>query len=208
MHLDDLYAKSKYKTRVLLCIYNTKDYDEDLKAIKEAARNAAWLYNFRIGIVSNPKLIKKMKKETSLFGDASMNSLILKRYDGHITYLDLLQIPTWGSVKYWMFKKSIKDVEEFSMETIDVINSAGQGVAMAFVDMKSNIEKEKTESIRVVNAVLPAVAKGISMAFITVYIDVNKYPVQLLKQFGAKPEESLPQVAFSDMHRRVFSYPI
>ena len=88
--LGDLYKNMKFKTRVIICIYNKGDYDEELSNIKETARKSASMLNIRIGFVSDPKLVKKLKKETSWFGDASMNSIILKRYDGETKFLDLL----------------------------------------------------------------------------------------------------------------------
>ena len=38
----------------------------------------------------DPKLVKQVKQSETWFGEASFNTLILKRYDGDINYLDLL----------------------------------------------------------------------------------------------------------------------
>lgn len=90
LYLKDLYTNMKYKTRVILFIYNTGDYDEEIEKIRDIARKSAEMLNLRIGLVNDPRLVKKLKKETSWFGDASLNTMILKRYDGEVMNLDLL----------------------------------------------------------------------------------------------------------------------
>jgi hypothetical protein len=106
--------------------------------MKEAARKSAQMLNLRIGFVSNPKLVKKLKKETSWFGDASLNTMILKRYDGELFNLDLLQVSMNENAYHWIWRKSVKDVESLSAQMFDQINMLGQGVLMAFVDMVSH----------------------------------------------------------------------
>ena len=72
-------------------IYNKGDYDEELNSVKLAGRSTANRINLRLGFVTDPKLIKHMKQSgETWFGEASFNTLILKRYDGDIAYLDLL----------------------------------------------------------------------------------------------------------------------
>ena len=123
--LGDIYNDIKYKTRVIIAIYNKGDYDEELNNIKETARKSAHMLGMRIGYVSDPKLVKKLKKETSWFGDASMNSIILKRYDGETKFLDLLQVEAHGNAYHWIWKKTVKDVEELDEELFDQINMVG-----------------------------------------------------------------------------------
>jgi len=88
--LGDMYTSNKFKTRVIACVYNKGDYDEELEEIKKVARRSAGNLNIRIGVVTDPKLVKVLKKETSWFGDASLNTVIMKRYDGKIFNLDML----------------------------------------------------------------------------------------------------------------------
>ena len=82
LSLGHLYQSQKYKTRVIVCIYNKGDYEEELSAIRDIARKSAGMLNLRIGLVSDPRMVKTLKKETSWFGDATLNTMILKRYDG------------------------------------------------------------------------------------------------------------------------------
>lgn len=111
LYLGDMYKEFKYKTRVIVFIYNTGDYDEEIETLKEAARKSAHMLNLRIGFVSNPKIVKKLKKETSWFGDASLNTMILKRYDGELVNLDLLQVSMNENAYHWIWRKSLKEVE-------------------------------------------------------------------------------------------------
>ena len=112
--LDNIYNKIKYKTRVVVAIYNKGDYDEELTEIKETARKSAGFLGMRIAFISDPKLVKRIKKETNLFGEASMNSIIVRRYDDDTKFLDLLQVEAHGNAYHWIWKKSLKEVEEMS----------------------------------------------------------------------------------------------
>ena len=49
-------------------------------ALKDSGR-----YNLRIGLVTDQKLIQKMKKShASLFLEATLSVMVLKRYDGEL----------------------------------------------------------------------------------------------------------------------------
>ena len=92
LYLGNVYKNHTYKTRVIVCIYNEGDYDEEVESVREVARKSADFLGLCIGLVTDPRLVKKLKKETSWFGDASLNTMILKRYDGELFNLDLLQV--------------------------------------------------------------------------------------------------------------------
>lgn len=153
-------------------VYNKGDYNEELESIKDAARKSANKFGLRVGVVTEPRLVKKLKKETSWFGEASLNSIILKRYDGEIFNLDLLQMNIVHNAFFWIWKKSVKDVEELSEEMFGQVNMIGQGVVMSFVDFESQNETVAYESRRLVNTVLPIVAKALFKAMVVIYIDV------------------------------------
>ena len=77
------------------------------------------MFNLRIALVTDHRLVKRLKKETSWFGDASLNTMILKRYDGEILNLDLLHINLGENAQMWIWKKSIKEVEELEQQMFD-----------------------------------------------------------------------------------------
>lgn len=130
------FASYRYKTRVLVIVYEKNDYDEELKDIKQAARFLANREEIRIGLLFDQKLVRKYKKETSWFeNSASFNSFILKRYDGEIFVTDMINnqvFKTMFSLPFsnrligenvpgremnhfaiYINRKSIKDVEPF-----------------------------------------------------------------------------------------------
>lgn len=173
--LGRLYNNLVFKTRAIICIYNRGDYDEEIESLKDVARRSAHMLNLRIGIVSDAKLVKKLKKETHWFGDASLNTLIVKRYDGELFNLDLLQVSMQENAFSWIWKKSIKEVEAMSEQFFEQVNMIGQGVMMVWVDMINKNPKVKQDSETLVNTVLPIVAKAVYKALIVCYVDVNKY---------------------------------
>jgi hypothetical protein len=204
--LEEIYKKFQFKTRVVVAIYNKGDYDEELQTIKEVARRSAHMHSLRIGLVSDPKLVKKLKKETSWFGDASLNTMILKRYDGELFNLDLLQVSLQENAYHWIWKKSIKEVEQLSAEVFDQVNMIGQGVVLGFVDMASKDDTVRRESANLVNAVLPSVAKAVYRALVTVYVDVGDWPTDIRRQFGVR-HGTLPALSISNHDRGVIAYP-
>ena len=52
----------KLNTRVVALVYDQKEYKDDVKELKAAARQMANRYNLRIGIVTDTKVIKDLKK--------------------------------------------------------------------------------------------------------------------------------------------------
>lgn len=51
-----------------------------------------------------------------------MNSIILKRYDGEVFHLDLLQFEITENAYAWIAKKSIKEVEELTDQLFTAYN--------------------------------------------------------------------------------------
>ena len=61
----------KYKTRVLVFIFDKEEYSSELKIIREAGRLLAQRLSIRLGIVTDHKLIRIYKKKygASWFND-------------------------------------------------------------------------------------------------------------------------------------------
>lgn len=203
--LGETYQNFTFKTRVIIFIFNKGDYDEELEGVKLAARKSANMLNLRIALVTDHRLVKRLKKETSWFGDASLNTMILKRYDGELVNLDLLHINLGENAQTWIWKKSIKEVEELTPQMFDQINAIGQGVFMCFIDFTSKEGTVAADSKHMVNKVLPDVAKAIYRAMIVVYIDVNKMG-DSRRQFGIK-HDILPAISVTDQSKQGVAYP-
>jgi hypothetical protein len=84
------YEKLKLKTRVVAFFYDKTEYKAEFKELKEDARFLATRDNLRIGVVDNPRIIKKLKQkhQTAWFSAHSLSSLVLKRYDGEFKMFD------------------------------------------------------------------------------------------------------------------------
>ena len=76
---------------MLVILFEKDDYDEELKDIRQASKYLSNREEVRIGLLSDKKLIKRYKKETSWFeSSAAFNSFIVKRYDGEMFINDLI----------------------------------------------------------------------------------------------------------------------
>ena len=78
-NIDDHYKNLKYKTRVIAFIFDKDEYKEEVKALKFAAKYLANRENLRIGIVDDPKLVKKFKNYYGMrwFSSVSLSGLVL-----------------------------------------------------------------------------------------------------------------------------------
>ena len=61
------FKEDRFKTRIIVFVYQKEDYEDELKAIKEVARRAAKRVGLRFGLVTDKMIIKKLKKTTSWF---------------------------------------------------------------------------------------------------------------------------------------------
>lgn len=70
-YLGETYSALQLKTRVIAFIFDTEEFESELKLIKDAARVAAQRVSLRVGIVTDPKLCRKYKarKGRSWFND-------------------------------------------------------------------------------------------------------------------------------------------
>lgn len=85
------YDEDRFKTRVIAFIYNKEDYEGELKAVQAAARFSARRIGLRFALVTDVHIIKKYRETTSWFPSEAYSTIILKRYDGEISHLDITQ---------------------------------------------------------------------------------------------------------------------
>lgn len=69
--------------------HDHEDFEQEIEAVAKSARFSARRIDIRYGIVTDRSLIKKYKKTTNWFPDASLNSIVLRRYDGETMRMDL-----------------------------------------------------------------------------------------------------------------------
>lgn len=86
-------------------LFDTDEYSEELKNLKNAGRLSAKREELRIGLVTDKKLIKKYKAKygSTWFPEVTYSTIILKRYDGQITHYDLIDHKQI-SLFYWITK--------------------------------------------------------------------------------------------------------
>ncbi len=131
----------------------------------------------RIGLVTDKKIIKKYKAQygSSWFQEGSSSTLVLKRYDGRYFSYDLLSDNPNSSLMFWINKKSLRDVEEMSVDSFKVFEMVRKPVVIAFVDMNSKDKKVRQDSIRLVDEVLTEVAPAFFHGVVLTYADNTKF---------------------------------
>jgi len=80
-------------TRVVGFFYGKEDYKSEIKGLKGQAQFMSSRDNLRIGMVTDKKLIMKLKKKhEGWFMDVGLSNLLLRRYDGELFKLDMSSI--------------------------------------------------------------------------------------------------------------------
>mmetsp|Transcript_16561 Transcript_16561/g.28176 ORF Transcript_16561/g.28176 Transcript_16561/m.28176 type:complete len:297 (+) Transcript_16561:287-1177(+) len=185
--MGDAYKRLQFKTRVIAFFYSKQDYDEELNAVRDVARRLARREQFRIALVSDPEIIKSLREKTSWFHDNSPNALVLKRYDGEEFNIDTIEVNVVSNAYAWVVKKSIKEVEELNDELFSVYNMMQQPIAICYVDFDSSLSsntyvkyanpRERRQAVsdskRLVNDILPKVAKATYRGMVVTYVDIN-----------------------------------
>ena len=82
----DKYLKEMgFNTRLVVFVYEKSDYGEELKKLRQVGAQQSSRYNFRIGLVTDKKLIEEMKRDhPEFFLDISLSVMTLRRYDGDL----------------------------------------------------------------------------------------------------------------------------
>ena len=90
--MDEFARQIGFNTRVVAFFFDKKEYEEEIKFLTTLSLTAADRYNLRIELVTDQKLIQKMKKShASLFLDVGLSVMVLKRYDGAIFKLNVAE---------------------------------------------------------------------------------------------------------------------
>ena len=109
--MDELVKLMGYNTRVVALFYEKSEYAEEIKILRNSALAMTNRYNLRIGVVTDQRLVTKMKKShPDLFLDVGMSVMVLKRYDGHVEKFDLAETQP-SHYLWWVTTKSTKPVD-------------------------------------------------------------------------------------------------
>mmetsp|Transcript_44744 Transcript_44744/g.32775 ORF Transcript_44744/g.32775 Transcript_44744/m.32775 type:complete len:119 (-) Transcript_44744:409-765(-) len=102
------------------------------------ARYLAGRENLRVGMVDDPKLVKKFKLKYGVkwFQPVAMTGLVLKRYDGEFLNYDITSGED-SAFHHWVNKNSLKEVDELNNESYKIYELLRQPMFLAFVDFDS-----------------------------------------------------------------------
>mmetsp|Transcript_20742 Transcript_20742/g.28000 ORF Transcript_20742/g.28000 Transcript_20742/m.28000 type:complete len:154 (+) Transcript_20742:341-802(+) len=78
------HTKLKFKTRVLVFMFDKSEYEAEMRMIREAGRVNAQRLSVRMGLVEDPKLIRlyKARYGNKWFNDeVQLSSLVVQRFD-------------------------------------------------------------------------------------------------------------------------------
>ena len=88
----EAYESLRLKTRVICFYYDKDDYKDEIKQFRMDARKLSTRSNLRIGLVTDRKVIKALKKHKSssrYFANGSLSSCALRRYDNTYIIFDI-----------------------------------------------------------------------------------------------------------------------
>lgn len=136
-----------FNTRVLAFFYDKNEYKEEIHLLRQAALYLSNRYNLRIGVVTDQRLVTKMKKShADLFLDVGMSVMLLKRYDGSIFKLDVADTQPNRYV-WWITVNSAKPVDELSPAAFQLTESARMPMITIFVDFSNPTVAEKSSNL-------------------------------------------------------------
>ena len=111
--MDEFARQIGFNTRLVAFFFDKKEYEEEIKFLTTLSRKVADRYNLRVGLVTDQKLIQKMKKShASLFLDVGLSVMVLKRYDGAIFKLNIAEeLP--DAYHRFIIAHTVRPVEEY-----------------------------------------------------------------------------------------------
>lgn len=95
--LGHYYDRLQFKTRVLVFIFDKEEYATELKVIRDTARLLAARVSVRVGLVTDPKLIRlyKARNGNHWFNDeVQLSSVVLQRFDDQYFTYDVFRVET------------------------------------------------------------------------------------------------------------------
>lgn len=77
------YKNLRVKTRVVCFFFDKEDHVDMIKNYRNKARDIAFRTNLRVGVVTDNKLIKKLKRNKPKYfpSDEGLSACALRRYD-------------------------------------------------------------------------------------------------------------------------------
>ena len=118
--------------------YGKDEYRDDIAELRRVTEFLSNRPNLRIALVTDTHLIDKMKKKHEhFFHQVGKSSMVLVRYDGFISKLDLSDSPS-DRYRWWISAKSAKPVDQLSEAVYQLTQAAGLPMLVLFMDFESS----------------------------------------------------------------------
>lgn len=145
MSLDQVPINRNYqdytlKTRVICFFYDAGEYEDEINDLEAAARKLSYRNNLRVAMVTEPKVIKYIKRNgqtAHLFPDLGFTTCSLLRYDGHVEIIDISSNTNKVNFYSWINEHQKKKVDELNSETLTITTQMRKSLFLAFVDFDS-----------------------------------------------------------------------
>ena len=159
----------------------------------------------RIGIVTDNKLIKKLKRNKAhYFPNIGMSSCALRRYDNHYEVLDITGSTDVIDFKHWININSKKKVDLLDGESLLIQQSMHQSMFLVFVDFDSP-DKEVRERSQYAVEEMGHVEEQFGKFFAFYYCHNNYWSTK--KRLFGITWDTLPSMAFNMLDQTVIPFP-
>jgi len=145
--MDEFVGRAGFNTRVVAFFYDKKEYADEIKMLRDSARHLTNRFNLRIGIVTDQRLVTKMRKEhADLFLEVGMSVMVLRRYDGTLFKLNVADSQPSKYV-WWIAVHSTKPIDKLDAASYQITESARMPIITVFCDFKDPIAAEKSTNL-------------------------------------------------------------
>lgn len=136
-----------YNTRVVAFFYDKKEYKDEIRILSDTARHLSNRFNLRVGVVTDQRLVTKMKKtHPELFLEVGMSVMVLRRYDGTLFKLNVMDTQPVRYV-WWITVHSTKPIDQLTGAGFQITESARMPVVTLFLDFKDPVVAEKSSAL-------------------------------------------------------------
>ena len=153
-------------------------------------------------MVTDKKLITKMKKShPEIFLDVGMSVMVLRRYDGTLSMLNLADVEADRYV-WWITTKSIKGVEQVSSAVSEIAELSHMRIITLFVDFSEpEVSEKSTMLIKNMEKLAPEFIEN----YVITWTDDEWYMKQR-RTLGITWDE-LPSIGMNSFEHIIYAYP-
>lgn len=154
-------------------MFDKEEYATEMKMIRDAGRLVAHRLSFRMGLVTDHKLIRqyKARKGNLWFNDeVQLSTIVVQRFDKQTFSMDLFNLENVGTMVHFFNKKCLQPVTELTGESSRLLEIVGQQImiGVTHLDSKSPSIKAKSKELveKTLESIAPMLYRGMSIATI------------------------------------------